>query len=293
MVTKFNADLVDDVARRRVVLFIGAGASKWAAPHNGGKFKDWKEFLTSAKSHLARGTRAKRIVTELIDAGDYLLASELLKSNLEDTWLTLLNHEFQQAADVSRLHKAIVDLDPRIVVTTNFDKLIENAWTQAAGANYPTVLTRIDSDAFKLFRNDDKYLIKIHGSIDAPSEIVFDKTSYQRDAFGNRYYSELLSTLLLTHTFIFVGFSMNDPAVSIVVENAAYRFPAMRPHYIFQGGRAVPEVDELWKRLRRLYVLRYPDINQHVALAEQLEALGSECSKRRQELAAARIAAKH
>jgi hypothetical protein len=284
---KFNSDLIDDLARRRVVLFIGAGASKWSKPHGGGKFKDWVEFLEAANARLERRSRAKRVVADLIESRDYLLASELLKQHLGDAWSDLLSEEFQQAAEVSRLHKALIALDPRIIITTNFDKLIESAWSAGTDSRYPTVITRIDANAFKLFRNDEKHLIKLHGSVDTPSDIVFDKTSYQTGAFGNSYYSEILSSLLLTHTFLFVGFSMNDPAVSLVIENAAYRFPSTRPHYIFQSGAPVPEVDELWKRLRRLYVLRYPEKDHHVALAEHLEQLGGEAAKRKAELIAA------
>lgn len=286
----FNADLIDDVARRRIVLFVGAGASKWAKPTSGGDFKDWVEFLQSANTELKGRKRIQRLVSEMIEQRDYLLASELLKSNLENRWTSLLEKEFQQVADVSRLHKAMILLDPRIIVTTNFDKLIEGAWAQVPGARYPTVLTRVGAEAFRLFRSDEKYLIKLHGSIDEPGEIVFDKTSYQSGAFSNSYYSEILSVLLLTHTFLFVGFSMNDPAVSMVVENAAYRFPNARPHYVFQPGKAVPEVDDLWKRLRRLYVLRYPNRNDHVALAERLERLGTDAGNRRAEILASQRA---
>ncbi|MFO1227565.1 SIR2 family protein [Roseateles sp.] len=285
MTIKFNADLVDDVARRRVVLFVGAGASRWAKPAGGGSFKDWKQFLNHACSR-ATNRRIQKIVRNLIDNQEYLLASELLKSNLSDQWLSLLTAEFQQAAEISRLHKALIHLDPRLIVTTNFDKLIETAWGQDSGASYPTVVTAIESSIFRLFRDDEKYLIKLHGPIDSPQNIVFDTTSYQSSAFSNRYYVEMLATLLLTHTFLFVGFSMADPAVAMIVENAAYRFPSNRPHYIFQPGTATPEVDELWKKLRKLYVLRYSDADNHVALAEQIEALGAAAISRRSELAA-------
>ena len=281
---KFNADLIDDLARRRVVLFVGAGASKWARPNGGGRFKDWKEFLTAANNKLPTRTKTKRVVAGLIAEKDYLLASELLKEQLADVWTDLLTQEFQQAADVSRLHRAIVALDPRIIITTNFDKLIENAWSTIQIDRYPTIVSRIDEDVFKLFRNEEKYLIKLHGSVDLPKGIVFDKTSYQASAFSNSFYGEILSSLLLTHTFLFVGFSMSDPAISMIVENAAFRFPSTRPHYIFQPGQPVQEVDDLWRRLRKLYVLRYPERNDHADLAEQLEQLSKEAGRRRQEL---------
>ena len=126
MAARFNSDLVDDVARRRIVVFVGAGVSKWAKPHGGGAFKDWVQFLNTAKDALEVG-RIQKLVANLIKEKDFLLASELLRQHLADKWRELLTAELKQAADISRLHKAIVALDPRIIVTTNFDKLIEGA----------------------------------------------------------------------------------------------------------------------------------------------------------------------
>lgn len=291
MATGFNADLVDDVARQRFVVFVGAGASKWAEPTGGGKFKDWVEFLSEANKKV-KNRRIRDLVSQQISQNEYLFASELLKENLDNQWQQLLSQEFQQAAEVSRLHKAIINLKPRIIITTNFDKLIEAAWTSAAGTSYPTVITGVGSDAFKLFRNDDKYLIKLHGSIDNPESVVFDKSSYQSGAFNNGYYADILTTLLLTHTFIFIGFSMNDPAISMLVEKSAYKFPATRPHYIFQSGKSVPELDAMWRRLRKLYVLRYAEKDRHKALADQIEQLGAAAAARRSELVASKLPVK-
>ncbi|WP_432730917.1 SIR2 family protein [Variovorax sp. W6] len=279
----FNADLVADIARRRVVVFIGAGASKWAKPYSGSSFKDWASFLQDAAKNAP--LKIQKLVKERLKSKDYLIASELLKSNLADQWSSILTAEFQQAADVSRLHRAIISLGQRIVVTTNFDKLIENAWNESNASRYPRVISKIDQQAFKLFRDEESYLIKIHGSIDEPENIVFDKTSFQRAAFSNQFYQDLISTLLLTHTFLFIGFSMDDPAVSLLVESHAYRFSDTRPHYAFMAGKNQLEIDNLSKSIRRLFILRYPDANHHSALADQIELLAMQGAQRRKELA--------
>ena len=281
----FNADLVSDIALRRVVVFVGAGASKWAKPHNGRSFKDWTGFLQHASQSAS--PRIRKLVRARLKAKDYLIASELLKIDLADQWPGILSTEFQQAADISRLHKAIISLNQRIIVTTNFDKLIENAWNDAKIARYPQVVSKIDQQVFKLFRDEESYLIKIHGTIDEPENIVFDKTSYQRSAFANVFYHDLISTLLLTHTFIFIGFSMDDPAVSLLVESHAYRFSETRPHYAFVAGNTQIEIDNISRKVRRLFVLRYSIANQHAALADQIELLAESGSMRRKELVSA------
>lgn len=277
---KFNADLVDDIAKRKVVLFIGAGASMWANPRAGGKFKSWSDFLSHACTKVGN-LSARRLIHGCIRKSDFLIASELLKTELGEEWRRILSAEFQQAADISRLHRALISLDQRIIVTTNFDKLIEAAWAEITRDRHPSVISTVDQKAFRLFRDDEPYLIKLHGSIDEPDGIVFDKTSYQRTAFANQFYRDLIGTLLLTHTFIFVGFSMEDPAISLAVELHAYRYSDTRPHYIFTSGSRNQRLDELSKTLRKLFVLRYSEKNRHAALAENIEALAQEAKERR------------
>lgn len=281
----FNADLVSDIANRRVVLFIGAGASKWAKLNSGESFKNWTEFLETASKNAT--LRIQKLVKERLKAKDFLIASELLKTSLSERWTDILEAEFQQAADTSRLHKAIIALNQRIIVTTNFDKLIENAWNEGNVTRYPNVISRIDQQVFKLFRDDESYLVKIHGSIDDSRNIVFDKTSFQREAFSNRFYQDLIETLLLTHTFLFIGFSMDDPAVSLLVESHAYRYSNTRPHYAFTAGKTQSDIDNISRSIRKLFVLRYPSENNHLALAEQIEWLAELGVKRKKELAAA------
>lgn len=284
----FNVDLLDDLARQKVVLFIGAGTSKSAKPRGGGSFKNWAEFLTDANVHV-KDTKIQAIIKDRIKYKDFLIASEILKKNLGERWVELITSEFQQAAKTSRLHKALIGLDQRIIVTTNFDKLIETAWSDSLPKRHPTVISSVNHKVFRLFRNDEPYLIKLHGTIDAPESIVFDKTSYQREAFANQFYRDLIGTLLLTHTFMFVGFSMDDPAVSAIVESHAYKFFDSRPHYIFTAGTPNISVDELSKTLRKLFVIRYSPKNDHIALVEAVEQMITEVGKRRKILAIPKV----
>ena len=76
---------------------------------------------------------------------------------------------------------------------------------------------------------------------------------------------------------------MDDPAVSLLVESHAYRYSETRPHYAFFSGKNQPEIDNLSKSIRRLFILRYADFNRHIELAEQIEALAVAGNQRRKE----------
>ncbi|MDR5170584.1 SIR2 family protein [Methylobacillus flagellatus] len=287
---EFNADLIHDLAQRKVVLFLGAGVSASAITNTGVKFKQWKEFLLHG-ANLTENQEKIELINKLLNNNDYLFASELLKTWHGDEWNQILENEFKQLAQPSNLHHEIINLDQRIILTTNFDSLLEESWDKIfVGAksktHHPKVINVIDENSFKLFRDDKDYIIKIHGDVSNIPGIVFDTSSYHKNSYGNTYYTELLNSLLLTHTFLFIGFSMADPAIALIIEKYAHRFPASRPHYIFTTSEITNEEKDLWKKLRKLYIIKYSSENNHQELIDGLNNLNKSVIKRKSELIA-------
>ncbi len=280
-----NADLVEDLARQKVVLFLGAGVSASAATRAGGTMKGWPEFLSASCSNLDPAVAAE--VEQLVRDKDYLLACEILQNAHGEAWQDLLTSEYGQTAEPSELHKAIVSLDQRIILTTNFDKLIETAWEVKLGNSnhYPIVISGVKDKAFSSLKDySRKYLIKIHGSVDDVDTIVFSRSEYVRLAFGNASYSGFLDSILLNYTFLFVGFSMDDPAITSLMEMYALRYPKARPHYIFAPNGRSQRIIDINKKLRKLVTISYDDSNHHALLPGHISTLSKEMVRRRNEI---------
>lgn len=281
----FNADLVEDLAARRVILFIGSGVSASGVTRSGSRIKQWRSFLEYAESKLI-DEECKRLVSQYLGNNNYLFAAEVIKDSLSSTeWASLIQDEFGQIADPSNLHRAIVSLDQRIVVTTNFDKLLENAWADSSAGltHFPQVITKLDNSTFRILRENRSYLVKLHGTVDDPESIIFTQSDYTRDAYVNWAYSSFIETLLTTYTVLFIGFSMNDPALSRLVEMHAQKYPYCRPHYIFTSGPISDTIKNLNRRLRRLYVMEYSSENHHFQLVEYITELAVQSRAKRRE----------
>lgn len=288
----FNNDLLRDLAEQRVVLFLGAGVSASAMIGDQRAFKDWREFLVDAAS--GRPEALKQQVNKLIGEKDFLLACQLLQDSYGTDWEAVVTAEYGKVAPPSALHEALLSLNQRIVVTTNFDKLYETAWRQriGQGGRDCKVLSSVDSDMFRSLRDHDQpYLIKIHGTIDRTSALVFSRSEYIRMAFGNKNYAQFLESMLLNYTFLFVGFSMDDPAVSSVMELYAFNYPTARPHYIFSPVGMPDNLVEFNKRLRKLAQIHYDPSNNHAELALVVEKLGEAARESRRLLVASRMSA--
>ena len=283
-----NADLIDDLARQRVVLFLGSGVTASAVTNSGNRIRQWEPFLRHCAEQVVDG-EGKALVKRLLNDKDFLIACEILRRRLGDRWGQLLHDEFAQIATPSSLHRALLNLGQRIMVTTNFDKIIESAFEQSGSSHYPKIVTKLGPDAFKMLRDEERYLVKMHGTIDDSDSFIFTKSEYIERAIENWVYAEFLRILLATYTVVFVGFSMADPAISSLVEQYAFRYPRGRPHYILQAGPTDPDIAEINKSLRKLFVIEYDSANNHEQLVSVIEAMVGRMNSWRAELAAASL----
>jgi len=284
--TGINPDLINDLAERRAAIFVGAGVSAGVTTRSGERLKIWDVFLKENAEKLIDRT-IKKQAQELIKNADYLMACELISRGLgHQVWESALLSEYNQRAQPSLLQKLIMQLKQRIILTTNFDLFLERAWDEvnAESTHNPKILKRLDSNALHAFRDSDEYIIKIHGSIDDLSSMIFTKKEYSDKAYGNWAYSKFIETVLLTHTVIFVGFSLSDPAISQIIENYAHHLPQARPHYIFLAGNQSDTFVQINKDLRRIFIVPYKKTPDHSELIKLFEKIVNEVDTRRREI---------
>ncbi|MFV3129726.1 SIR2 family protein [Niveispirillum sp. KHB5.9] len=287
----FNQDLVDDLARGRVALFLGAGVSASAVTTTGNRISGWTDFLEKVCTKAPKSIQ--KTAKKLIKSNDLLLACELLKSSMSEEWESILMAEFSQNADPSPLHKSILDLNQRIIITTNFDKLLERAYETFKNDTRFSLITlqSVEEDAFRALKDHDRnYIIKLHGSIDRSESIIFTKSEYIGKAIWNFHYNSFLESILLNFTVLFIGFSMNDPAVSSILEMYATKYPKSRPHYLFTPEKSDKSVDSIMKKLRKTSMIYYDGSGGHEKLPAVIQELARKMTERRKEILAEMIA---
>lgn len=279
----WHSDIIEDVARRRCVLFIGAGVSKNSVNAQTLRPKDWKEFLTHASSKTSK----RNLVNSLIKNSDFLTACELIRRDLgRDDFNTLLRSEFQipqfQSADI---HKYIFNLDSKIVATPNFDKIYDVYAEHATRGNI-NVKNYYDDDIADIIRRPEPMILKIHGTITSPDRLIFTRKDYSSARTQYRNFYQVLDALAITHTFIFIGCGPNDPDIRLLLEDYNYRFRFNKKHFIISPRKATSnEVLEIMEDTMNLKTLEYDSRNHHIELTESLEYLVKLVDIKRQELA--------
>jgi len=130
--------LVDDIARRRAAVVVGAGVSRQATDAQGHRPPLWKGFLTKQAETLPDGD-VKEHIKLAISQGELLYACEWLKTQLSDQsrWIDVLRKVFTEPRyQYSDLHRIIARLDLRVNFSLNFDTILDRAFDEVQGGVY-------------------------------------------------------------------------------------------------------------------------------------------------------------
>ncbi|MDX9901714.1 MAG: tetratricopeptide repeat protein [Aliarcobacter sp.] len=240
--------LIDTIKNNNLIPFVGAGVSMGIKDtQNNRIFKSWTNSLLDAVQILKNeneDAKARRIESGLeIQPIDYLeIASEIHKY-LNSHWNKYFTQTFDKSTkdinqDSLNIAKEILKIN-NLVITTNYDNVLKWAcenkndlieWDKKA------LYGQVDS----LKQTPAKQTIwYLHGKISNPDNIVFTKESYEETYKENSGAIEVLKSHLLTKSFIFCGFSLDDPYIKMQMEKLKSIFGTnLSKHYmIIQKGQ--------------------------------------------------------
>ncbi|HVK69636.1 MAG TPA: SIR2 family protein [Polyangium sp.] len=215
--TDFLRDYVDALERGNAALFVGAGLSMAAG------LPGWGTLLDGMARELGLDVRKEH---DLVQVAQYYVNRQAgSRTHLE----SLVRRTFDRELSIPDNHQILARLPIAHVWTTNYDRILEDAWRQAGKSldvkSRSGDLTTSDPEA-------DAVLFKMHGTASQPSEIVLTKDDYELYPRKRPGYLEILGTDLTTRTFLFLGLSFTDPNLGHVLAALRRSFEdGARRHY--------------------------------------------------------------
>lgn len=257
---KWPENLIEELAYRRCILFLGSGISATAKNADGESPETWKKFLINAKSLIRTTNKIDlKFVKDMIAQKNYLLALQAIY-DLSDPgeYNKFLKDVFARANYLaSDVHKAIKIIDSKIVITTNFDKIYDNL------CNEPNYVIYDYSNAKSIganIKSPENLIIKAHGNIDDTDDIIFTSKQYNEVQVKYPTFYTLLHALFLTHTVIFLGYGLSDPDINLVLHGLSNTSNSSTPHYISIKKGESSHIKNHWKDTYNISVLEYgPD----------------------------------
>ncbi len=240
--------LVPEIAERRCVVVLGAGASAGSFSLDGRiRPPNWSKLLLDA-SNLLTDLTLQTLVRSLVDKERFLDAAEIVvaKSNCAD-YADFIRQVFVDPRfKPSQIHEEVYKLDPKIVVTTNYDDIYETYCRTGLGSQGYNVCRYYESHALNDVRSKMRIILKAHGCVSDPQKTILSRTQYHHARKDYPQFYNLLDSLFLTSTLLFIGCSLVDPDFQLLLESTNIKCPSAHPHYaIVESGQPAPLVTAL------------------------------------------------
>lgn len=260
-----------------VIPFIGAGMSVSAG------CPGWRQYLIN----LCREARLDEVAmtTRLEDQGDY---EGVMEDIIDALGLQRFERDFERDFSNIDLTNSAVGILPKLftkcAITTNFDRVTEEAWSKAGIPFREKVFGRGNTGAlFRAVASGDRYLLKLHGNLDSPAERILRKTEYDMGygEGGNIHFEsplpKLLRRLYMSYSLLFLGCSLAaDRTIQTFMRVANQEGAGNLPHH-YAILACPPDPDKrkvMEDRLAQAHItpIWYPD-GEHERVEQILELL--------------------
>ncbi|WP_336758937.1 SIR2 family NAD-dependent protein deacylase [Paenibacillus sp. USHLN196] len=255
---RWPRNLIEEIAYRRCILFIGSGVSATAIDKDGKSPETWGGFLNGAKK-LINPVHNNSIpfIEKMLSQNNYLLALQAIYDSCDPGIYSSYLRDIFSNPDyqASNVHHLLKEIDPKILITTNFDKIYDNLCNSHgyAVANY-TEVRKILSN----IKSTTNLIIKAHGTIDDIDQLVFTQKQYYNAKKDYPEFYNLLQALFMTNSVLFLGYSLNDPDINLILETISANSSAIScPHYVVLKEGVDKEIKKFWHDCYNIICLEY------------------------------------
>jgi hypothetical protein len=271
-------NLKEAYRQKRCALLVGAGASVGAGlPNWGGLLV---KMIAEAEAHgVISAERISEYRALVVDPSKFLMIASALKDDLGPYFDGFIRSTFvAPKPQPTSLHKAMVRAENlQFVLTTNYDGIIEKAY-RAGGKDDVTVCDFTDTgEVQRGLSKREFFILKAHGdATKIGNGIILTEADYRNILYRQRAYQSLLSAMFTMFTIVFVGASMTDPEIKLLLNYIADSFsPSSGPtHYALMADEGLTKVEQSrWFKDLNVQLIPINKADNYAELPDFMDAL--------------------
>lgn len=247
---RFIKTYTKEIENSNAAIFAGAGLSKPAG------YVNWKELMREVAEDLNLDIELE---SDLVALAQYHVNESGGRGKVNQ----ILIEEFTKGVKQTKNHEILADLEIETYWTTNYDSLIEDS-LEKCGKNVDT--KRVPENLAYTVPNTDAVVYKMHGDKTLPHKAVLTKDDYEGYNIERQLFSTALQGDLISKTFLFIGFSFDDPNLSYILSRIRLLLGEnSRTHYCFmkQIERKDYKTDEEFQYAQIKQELRINDLKRY------------------------------
>ncbi len=208
---------VTEINNGDAAIFAGAGLSTPVG------FVNWKGLLKDLAEELNLNIDKEHDLTSIAQYHSNKFKRGKINNKIKNEFTTL--------KDGSENHKILSKIGIDTFWTTNYDQLIE----KTLETDGKIVERKVRNEDFASnIKKKDAIVYKMHGDKDSPDEAILTKDDYETYNDKKELFSTALRGDLLSKTFLFIGFSFDDPNLDYILGRIKILLKDNTPtHYCF------------------------------------------------------------
>jgi hypothetical protein len=275
---KIPEGLREAYREKRCGFLVGAGASMGAG------LPSWQKLLldmnaSALKHRLITDEKSREYASLAKDTSKFLMVAAALKEDFGSRFDEFITETFiRPRPKPTDLHRAFVKADRlQFVLTTNYDTLIEQAYR---GNGQDDVLVCTFADTGEMQRRLSKrefFILKAHGdAYKVGNGIILTEIDYRDILYRQRAYQSMLAAMFTMFTVVFVGASMTDPEIKLILGYIADAFaPISGPsHFALMAEEDTTETErQRWRKDMKVQVIPISKADDYAELTQFVETL--------------------
>ncbi|MBL4934115.1 SIR2 family protein [Clostridium paridis] len=180
----------------KLIIFVGAGISK------NSNLPDWEQLIRVFVNKLNYPINGE----EKLSSDEYLKIPQYYYNIFgNEEYKKVIKGELDAEGQPNDIHELIFKLNPKHIITTNYDRLLEDTIIEQR-----MLFDVISKDKDLLDSKKSNYIIKMHGDIKELDNIVLKENDYLNYSQNHILIETYIKSLLVSNTFLFIGYSLND-----------------------------------------------------------------------------------
>jgi len=277
-------ELIENFQNNLGVFFVGAGLSIDAG------YPSWDGLINELIGEAEKVTwipkdkiaEYKKLIG---DSSKFLFLAEELRVELGSLFTKYMEQRFQfELHRHTKNHEFIVRTECSLIVTINYDDLIEQAYNAVYGI-YPNAFIYSQArEAANNFWKDRFFILKAHG--DAKRDIdtlILSQKDYRKTLYREPGYRSLLQSIFTTKSIFFVGVSLNDPEFNQLLDflHDSYHGGGPTHYLLIEKQKSMETISRRYFDDFNIQTITYENAKgDFVELTKTLEVLNAESPRK-------------
>lgn len=199
----------------QLVIFVGAGVSM------NSNLPTWGELIKKIAKEVKHKkcaiscdncTEIECVQKKTFTQDEYLQIPEYLYAKGKRKYYKFIQDNLKSDNGPNPIDEEIFNILPHHIITTNYDNLLESCKNSNS-----KLYSVVANDGDLLSKSNEKYIIKMHGDLQEPEKIVLRESDYIEYEQNRPLISTYIRSLLINHTFVFIGYSLNDYNLKLII----------------------------------------------------------------------------